>query len=818
MGSDGEDWIKKRRFMKQIVEHLKKYLYFILPLFIAFGLLTCFEVLFSSANNSSGIVSVFYKLSNDFWTVAIILGLLLPIYLLLGWFSEKTRTFVFLLLLSLFVVGQFALVKYFMTTLINLGADILGYSFDDIFLTVSASEGISFVYFLPFLIFPIIFIASFLWVKKYVASKTNSYIAIALVLFFGAILLVSQKTKEQENQNKLYFFVSDIVKLKIEKKQLGALNFSNRKDYPLLKPSEEIADVLSPFFNIDKSKKPNIVILMVEGLGTEFVGNHSYAGFTPYLDSMISKSLFWENFVSNTGRTFGVAPSLLASLPLGEKGFLEEAKTASHISLLSVLKNNGYTTSYYSGDAASFDKKINFLEYNGVDYLVDQDSYGADYQKTASNEGGFSWGYPDAEIYRKMLNTLDAKKEPRLDVLMTLSNHEPFAFPDKENYLSKVDSILENNSNLKISSDAVLENKDIYATLLYTDTSLKNFMKAYEKRPDFQNTIFLITGDHRLIPINQKDKLCRFHVPLYMYSPMLKKAVKFKSVSSHWDVTPSLLSFLMNNYNLNQIEAVPWMSTGLDTVQEFRNTHQIPMMRYKGSINDFLYKDYLLSDGALYQVKENFGIYKIKNDSILKEAKAALTKFKILNKYVTQENRIFPDSLNIYRVLKEEIPKEKLAIIKKEVGGMNYDDVFFVARDSAFAKRYEKARLLCDYILNEFPNYADVRTLKGRTYAWQGLYDEAEESFLTVIKRTPFYEDSYGALVDLYWWSNQDEKSIPLFQTALQRKLKNPGLVVKMAKVYQRLKKVDKSISLLDSIIQIYPDSTAYKTLKNTLK
>jgi len=48
-----------------------------------------------------------------------------------------------------------------------------------------------------------------------------------------------------------------------------------------------------------------------------------YGGFTPYLDSLTTKSLYWENFLSNTGRTFGVLPSLLGSLPFGKSGFME---------------------------------------------------------------------------------------------------------------------------------------------------------------------------------------------------------------------------------------------------------------------------------------------------------------------------------------------------------------------------------------------------------------------------------------------------------------------------------------------------------------
>jgi hypothetical protein len=30
-----------------------------------------------------------------------------------------------------------------------------------------------------------------------------------------------------------------------------------------------------------------------------------------------------------------------------------------------------------------------------------------------------------------------------------------------------------------------------------------------------------------------------------------------------------------------------------------KSIHQIPLMRYKGSINDYIYKDYLYSDGGI---------------------------------------------------------------------------------------------------------------------------------------------------------------------------------------------------------------------------
>ncbi|MFZ2429523.1 MAG: sulfatase-like hydrolase/transferase, partial [Lutibacter sp.] len=390
-----------------------------------------------------------YKLFNDFWAGLGIGLLFFPLYLLFYFIKKPIGNLLIKVLFCIIIIGQFALVKYSLTTLVNLGADLLGYSLDDMYTTVTASESLSFVYFLPFILFPLLFLAVNYGFNKFTNERQIFASAIILVIVFGSSKLIFSEATETDYQNKLYYLGADIFRYQQEKSIANAYNLSGRNDYPLLKSFENSEDVLSPFFNI-QAEKPNIVIIMVEGLGGEFVGKNDYSGFTPYFDSLISKSLYWENFVSNAGRTFGALPSLLGSLPYGEKGFLELNPLPSHFSLISVLKANEYTTSFYGGDNSSFDRKINFLEYNEIDHIIDENRYGPEYVKTQSNAGGFSWGYPDGEIFKKTLTELDGKKQPRLDIIMTLTNHEPFEFPSKSSYLAKVDSMLNSKQIFKV--------------------------------------------------------------------------------------------------------------------------------------------------------------------------------------------------------------------------------------------------------------------------------------------------------------------------------------------------------------------------------
>lgn len=799
---------------------IKSYLTLSISLLITFWGISLFDVLtavFSQKESVSVFTTILFKFINHTFTVLLIAVLFFPFFYLFNLGKKKFGIFFIKIIFILFVLIEFALTKYSLTTLLNLGADFLGYSFDDIYLTVSSSEDTSILYFLTFLLFPLLFFIVYaVFKKRYVRKKHRIGLFFLLILIIGSKFIFPE-ISEAKTQNKTYYFIADILKFKINKTEVSLSDFKGDNEYPLLKNSKSTKDVLGSFFNVS-NEKPNIVFIIVEGLGIEFVGNENYGGFTPYLDSLIPKSLFWENFVSNAGRTFGALPSILGSLPFGEEGFSEIPNTPSHISILSVLKENGYTTSFYSGDKSSFDKKIKFLEYNGIDHVIDENKYNASYPKSVNASNGFSWGYSDNEIFTKTLSVLDDRKTPRLDVIATQTIHEPFTFPGKEEYLLKVDSLLNSNKNFKIPTSDFEAYKDIFASILYADNSIKKFMKAYEKRPEFKNTVFVITGDHRLIPISQKDKLCRFNVPLYIYSPMLKRTSRIKSISSHFDISPSILSFLSENYNVRLPEKIAFIGSGLDTVSSFRNIHNIPLMRYKGGLNDFIYKDYLYSGGDLFKIKENFSINKITDETILKEVVSSFDVFKNINAYVTQNDKIYPKELRKEVVGRYQFSEEETSKISSLTINLSLEQIFNLAREKAFNNDRETARLLCNYILSNEPNYVDVILLKARTLGWDGNYKESEKVLFNALERSPYYYDIYLAFLDMYWWSSQYEKAGNIFEKAKKNHIKNDTIAYKMARVYASMKNIEKAEKVIDSILKKQPKNVDFLKLKNSLK
>ena len=61
--------------------------------------------------------------------------------------------------------------------------------------------------------------------------------------------------------------------------------------------------------------------------------------------------------------------------------------------------------------------------------------------------------------------------------------------------------------------------------------------------------------------------------------------------------------------------------------------------------------------GKLFKINEDFNTNKVNEESIAKTIKDSLLEFKKMNAYVTQRNKIYPDSLNIYVTPKTKFSK-----------------------------------------------------------------------------------------------------------------------------------------------------------------
>ncbi|RXG15721.1 putative sulfatase [Leeuwenhoekiella aestuarii] len=615
-------------------------------------------------------------LSKGFFTDLLFwLYLLIPTALLFLFFSVisiKAAKVIFNVLFVLFFLVNLQFIYYYKTSLVLLGSDLFGYSINDIKQTIGASGVLAFGTVVLFLVFIAFIILGLIFLKP--RLKLNFAFSSVLMLIGLPVFLLGglpdlKPKYEQDFANNLitnksqhfYNAAIDYVTQTTYKPDIYADNYLSQlerrvaqqgkfnykyPDYPFLHDAEN-SDVLSPFFE-NRGKKPNLVFIVVEGLGRAFTNEEAYLGnFTPFLDSLSKQSLYFKNFLSNGGRTFAVLPSLLGSEPFAQNGFLAlQENMPEQLSMLNMLQRNGYTSAFYYGGDATFDNMSGYLKLNKTTTIFDEKSFSGSYSKLPES-GGFSWGYGDADLYDYYLNKSidDTLAAPRLDILLTVTTHSPFKLKDQNRYNSLFEDRLK-VLNLTQQETAQRQNfKEEFATVLYADESLKNLFKNYSKRKDFDNTIFFITGDHRIPEIPLSTKIDRYHVPLIVYSPMLKKAKTINAISSHFDVAPSVLRYLNNSYGIPLPQQTSFLSKGLDTVASFRNTHQIPLMQTKTDLIDFVSETYHLNGNQLYQLYPNLYEEPITDDTKKEELLTAFAEFKRRNQQIAEGKPLIPDSL-----------------------------------------------------------------------------------------------------------------------------------------------------------------------------
>ena len=591
-------------------------------------------------------------------------------YLILFLISNRIANFLFGLMIALFILAEIALIQYLGTTSLMLGADLFGYSFNEIIDIISAGGALSIATLLPVcivvasmvllliysklvktkigfaLLFAVLCIVSLLFrdYTKPEAVKFKSEMAFNLVSnkAFHIFSATFKKVYPDENTEESlfsYFYTGVSSPGK-------SFNFVN-SEYPFLR-KDETPDILGKYFNIGK-EKPNLVFIIVESLGRAYSGEGAYLkSFTPFLDSLENQSLYWENVLSTAGRTFEVLPSVFGSMPYGKSGFADlDTAMPEGMSLISLLKERGYESRFFYGGDATFDNMKMFLTRQHIDYIMDESSFGQEYKKLpAISAGYFTWGYGEKDIFKKSFEILaNAGSKPRLDIYLTLAMHDPYRIPDQEYYNGKVEERLSsfnfNEAQKKEYRKYILN----YSTMLYFNDALRNFFDQYKKREDFKNTIFFITGDHRMSSPPISTQIDRFHVPLVIYSPMLKTVAKFSSVVSHLDFTPSVVAFLKRNYGMSFPSDVPWLGKGLDSVKTFRSTMSVPFIRTKNEIIDYIDRDYFIVNDQLFKVSENMGLDKITDQKKITEIQRKFEKFKTDNLNACLNNKLIPDSL-----------------------------------------------------------------------------------------------------------------------------------------------------------------------------
>ncbi len=281
---------------------------------------------------------------------------------------------------------------------------------------------------------------------------------------------------------------------------------------------------------IEPLKHDNVVVIILESFSREFIGslnkdldNGNYKGYTPFIDSLISKSYVFTNAFANGRKSIDAIPSVTASIPALVVPYVISERSGNRInSLAGILGKEGYQTAFFHGapnGSMGFDA---FAKIAGFDRYVGKDEFGDD--------NGFDgiWGIWDEPFFQFFANQMNQMKEPFFTTIFSVSSHHPFKVPEK--YVAEYPE----------------EHIPLQKCIRYTDHALKEFFDKASKMPWYKNTLFVITSDHcsEAYFKEYKTLVNYFAAPLIFFKGDGSLIGKDESLAQQIDIMPTVLGYL----------------------------------------------------------------------------------------------------------------------------------------------------------------------------------------------------------------------------------------------------------------------------------
>ena len=297
-------------------------------------------------------------------------------------------------------------------------------------------------------------------------------------------------------------------------------------------------------------KGKNLVVLQIESL-EDFVINKKIDGqeITPTLNSILKNSYYFPNIYEENLTGFSSDADLMVNtgmLPITNTATSFAYPSRTLTTLPSILEKNGYTTVSAHPEVAG---SWNWGEVHHS-LLKFQNSYTL-YDFNEDEIIGL--GISDKSYLTQLATKAGDLKQPFYLFTVTLTNHGPFEIDDA-------------HTTIKIPSE--IEGTLIgqyFKTVRYTDEAIKMFMDKLKEEGRFDDTVFVIYGDHAGPNKYYKDqlkdvnfdgnywKLNEKKVPLIIYNPSIQgKTIETKG--GLIDVMPTVSYLLgINDSSLRNV-------------------------------------------------------------------------------------------------------------------------------------------------------------------------------------------------------------------------------------------------------------------------
>ncbi|WP_417265928.1 LTA synthase family protein [Brumimicrobium sp.] len=327
----------------------------------------------------------------------------------------------------------------------------------------------------------------------------------------------------------------------------------------------------------------NVMVLIMESFGNEWLGKKNGKNYTPFLDSLLDHSLYFDNAFANGKKSIEAVPAIFAGIP----SLLDNPYISSHYgtnainSLPQLLKEKGYSSAFYHGATNGSMKFDVFTAHLGFDHYFGRKEYNNEEHTDAT------WGVLDEYFMPWTAESITNElQEPFLASLFTLSSHHPYFVPE------------EHRGNLPEGPHPMAK------SVAYADMSLRMFFDVAKKQPWYENTVFIICADHTPAGTTMKftQRIGMYEIPIAFYDPQGQLSPKVESkLFNHIDIMPTVLDLVgyskdVYSYGNSYFsDAVPY------SVNYIENSH----LYFEG--------DYMLN----FLQDEATGLYNFKIDSLM---------------------------------------------------------------------------------------------------------------------------------------------------------------------------------------------------------
>lgn len=327
----------------------------------------------------------------------------------------------------------------------------------------------------------------------------------------------------------------------------------------------------------------NVVVIIMESFGNEWLGKKMGGPYTPFLDSLIDESLYFSNAFANGKKSIEAVPAIFGSIP----SLLDNPYISSHYgmnqiqALPQLLKSEGYNSAFYHGATNGSMKFDVFASHAGFDQYFGRNEY--------NNEAHTddTWGVLDEYFMPWTAKSISQDlEEPFLASLFTLSSHHPYFVPE------------EHRASLPKGDHPMAQ------SIAYGDMSLRLFFEEAKKQPWYENTLFVICADHT--PAGNKLKYTQrvgmYQIPILFYHPDNKiLPQKNNQLFNQIDIMPTILDYIGYESSYYAFGNSAFTSKKPFVINYISNTYH------------YLEDDYMIN----FVGEETVGLFNYKEDEIL---------------------------------------------------------------------------------------------------------------------------------------------------------------------------------------------------------